>query len=39
MYDPNGKKTTYEYDDLHRLKQIKDNDNNVIKAFDQNFKH
>jgi YD repeat-containing protein len=39
MYDPNGKKTTYEYDDLHRLKQIKDNENNVIKAFDQNFKH
>ena len=39
MYDPNGKKMTYEYDALHRLKLIKDNDNNVIKEFDQNFKN
>jgi YD repeat-containing protein len=39
MYDPNGKITTYEYDVLHRLKLIKDNDNNVIKEFDQNFKN
>ncbi|MFC7774003.1 hypothetical protein [Flavobacterium sp. GCM10027622] len=39
MYDPNGKTMTYEYDALHRLKLIKDNDNNVIKEFDQNFKN
>ncbi|MCL9805463.1 RHS repeat protein [Flavobacterium amniphilum] len=39
MYDPNGKKTTYVYDSMHRLQQIKDNDDNVVKAFDQNFKH
>lgn len=37
--DPNCKKTTYEYDTLHRLQQVKDNYGNVIQAFDNNFKH
>lgn len=39
MYDPNCKTTTYEYDALHRLQQVKDHEGNVIKAFDNNFKH
>lgn len=39
MYDPNCKTTTYDYDALHRLQQVKDHEGNVIKAFDNNFKH
>ena len=36
--DANCQKTTYIYDALYRLKQIKDNDNNVIQEFDNNYR-
>lgn len=36
--DPNCKNTYYEYDLLHRLKQIKDDDGNILKEFENNFK-
>lgn len=43
MYDTNCKETIYVYDNLHRLMQIKERTRNgvenIIKAFDQNFKH
>lgn len=36
--DSNCRKTTYVYDALHRLQQIKDHDGNVMKEFDTNYK-
>lgn len=36
--DSNCRKTTYEYDVFHRLKQIKDHDGNVIKEFENNYR-
>ncbi|MOA16527.1 hypothetical protein D3C78_1367470 [compost metagenome] len=35
--DAKGKVTSYEYDDLKRLKVIKDQDGNIVKTFDYNF--
>lgn len=37
--NPNCKVTTYVYDAFHRLKQIIDNDGNVVKEFDNNYKN
>lgn len=36
--DSNCRKTTYVYDALHHLKQIKDHDGNVLKEFDSQYK-
>lgn len=36
--DSNCQKTTYVYDALHHLKQIKDHQGNVIKEFDSQYK-
>lgn len=36
--DPNCRSTYYFYDELRRLKQIKDDENNVIKEFDTNYR-
>lgn len=36
--DARCQNTFYEYDDLHRLKLIKDHDGNIVKEFDQQFK-
>lgn len=36
--DSNCQKTTYVYDNLNRLKMIKDNNGNIIKEFDENYK-
>jgi YD repeat-containing protein len=38
IIDTNCIETTYEYDALHRLKFIKDNDGNIIQEFDTSFK-
>lgn len=38
MIDPNCKKTKYEYNTLHQLIRIRDNDNKIVKEFDNNFK-
>ena len=38
IIDSNCRKTTYLYDELHRLKQIIDHDGNVIKEFDNNYR-
>lgn|GEM_PF-6127735 len=36
--DPNGVATFYEYDDLQRLKAIKDKDGNVLKTYEYHYK-
>lgn len=36
--DSNCRKTTYVYDELHRLKQIIDHDGNILKEFDNNYR-
>lgn len=36
--DPNGLKTTYEYDSFGRLKWVKDPDGNIINAYKYNYK-
>jgi hypothetical protein len=35
--DLNNKNTFYEYDELNRLKYIRDQDNNIIKKFCYNY--
>ncbi len=35
--DPNGRKTTYEYDDFGRLAFIKDHEGNIVHAYNYNF--
>lgn len=35
----NCQMTTYEYNELHQLKLIRDNDGNIIQEFDNNYKH
>ncbi|WP_395054668.1 hypothetical protein [Flavobacterium sp.] len=35
---PNGNRTFYEYDALHKLKYIRDKNQNIIQEFDQNYK-
>lgn len=37
--DPNGKSIYYEYDKLGRLMYVRDNDNNIIKSYDYNYKN
>jgi len=37
--DPKGLETTYEYDAFNRLKFIKDEDNNILKEYDYNYKN
>lgn len=36
--DPKCETISYEYDALHRLKNIKDQNNNIVKTFDNNYK-
>jgi YD repeat-containing protein len=36
--DENGRITYYEYDDLGRLKLLRDQDRNVVKTFEYNYK-
>ena len=38
IIDTNCKITSYEYDPLHRLQYIKDNDGNIVKEFESNYK-
>lgn len=38
IIDTNCKITSYEYDSLHRLQYIKDNDGNIVKEFENNYK-
>ncbi|WP_442787959.1 RHS repeat domain-containing protein [Flavobacterium suncheonense] len=38
VIDPNGLKTSYEYDSFNRLKRIKDYQNNIIQEFDTNYR-
>jgi hypothetical protein len=38
IVNSNCKYMYYEYDALHRLKLIRDNENNIIQEFDQNYK-
>lgn len=38
IIDTNCQTTYYEYDALHRLKNIKDNDENIVKEFETNYK-
>lgn len=38
IINPNCKKTEYFYDELHRLKYIKDNEGNIVQEYDQNYK-
>ncbi len=35
--DPNGKTTYFNYDNLGRLKRIKDNDTNIVKEYEYNY--
>lgn len=38
IIDYNCRETKYEYDELHRLKYIKDNEDKIIQEFDSSFK-
>lgn len=38
IIDSNGKHTLYEYDDLRRLKVVKDHENHILRAFDYTYK-
>jgi len=37
MTDPRGLTTTYEYDNLNRLKCIKDHDGNIVQQYDYHY--
>jgi len=37
--DPKGLETTYEYDAFNRLESIRDEDNNILKEYDYNYKN
>lgn len=39
MIDPNGRKTEYVYDDLNRLKYVKDHDGSIIKMNEYKYKN
>ena len=38
IIDPKCESIFYEYDALHRLKNIRDQNNNIVKTFDNNYK-
>lgn len=35
--DPRGKIITYDYDEFHRLKYVKDNEGNILNAYEYNY--
>jgi hypothetical protein len=37
--DPKGDKLTYEYDEMNRLKQVKDKDGNILSENEYNYKN
>lgn len=37
--DQNNQVTSYEYDNFHRLKYVKDQNGNIVKNYDYNYKH
>lgn len=39
VYDANGKVTFYKYDEFNRLKEIADQDYNILKTYEYNYKN